>query len=235
MKTKSIIVPILLVTTILSLSACGNQAAPASIVTEAETELETNILESTETIESEIETESLEPTEESSTFAPETETETVLETETETADAVPYTVEPYSAELYATKTCNVRQAPTTDSDIVGSVPSGNKVTVTGKTTYKDKNWYKVNVNGTENEFISASLLSNTKPVPPKTEEKTNVGTVVTPGSNTTTPADEPEDNSPAATGQNTEPHELDRVVTNPDGSTTTIGWGTDPLDLPPRR
>lgn len=138
MKGKSIILPILLVPIILSLSACGKQAESVSIMTEAETEMETNTLESTETVESEIETESVEPTTEPSVSEPTTETETMLETatmsetESEIEDTASYTVEPYSAELYATTTCNVRQEPTTDSNIVGSVAYGNKVTVTGE-------------------------------------------------------------------------------------------------------
>ncbi|MDO5344406.1 MAG: SH3 domain-containing protein [Lachnospiraceae bacterium] len=48
-----------------------------------------------------------------------------------------------AATLYANDTVNIRIAPGTDADILGSLSIGEKVTVVGETS----GWFKVNVNG----------------------------------------------------------------------------------------
>ncbi len=49
----------------------------------------------------------------------------------------------YDATLYANDIVNVRQAPGTDADIIGSLNKGDKVTVVGETS----GWFKVDING----------------------------------------------------------------------------------------
>ena len=48
-----------------------------------------------------------------------------------------------SATLYANDNVNIRLAPGTDADILGSLSAGDKVTVVGETS----GWFKVNING----------------------------------------------------------------------------------------
>ena len=88
----------------------------------------------------------------------ETETEKTSETNpvdpqsaAELGNTTDYTA---SSMLYATTDVNIRTQPGTDSDVMGSLGTGNAVTVTGETD----NWYIVNINGTTG-YVSKAYLS----------------------------------------------------------------------------
>ena len=68
------------------------------------------------------------------------------------------------ATLYASDHVNVRLAPGTDAEIMGSLTPGDSVTVTGETS----EWFRVNINGNVG-YISKAFLVNTKPSVTETE------------------------------------------------------------------
>lgn len=181
MKRKSLY--ILAIAACLSvMSACGQQTETAAVVAEAETfaetessaEEETLIREESAPVEETEEPEDKEETEsEEETMSAEQEPESI-EPETVTGEAGEtelYTIEPMEKVMYTTTACNIRQMPTTESEIIGSAGYGAEITVTGKTTYNGKDWYKVSVTGAEEEYIRASLLSDSKPVPQSVESE----------------------------------------------------------------
>ncbi|MCD7735621.1 MAG: SH3 domain-containing protein [Lachnospiraceae bacterium] len=73
-----------------------------------------------------------------------------------------------SYTYYATDTVNLRSQPGTDSSVLGSVASGDAVTVTGETD----NWFIVSVGGTTG-YISKSYLSSTQPTAADTSGETS--------------------------------------------------------------
>jgi uncharacterized protein YkwD len=92
--------------------------------------------------------------------------ETIEESEAYTlSQAVSEKVNGYSIEdmadtsMFAKSSVNVRKGPSTDNDQVGSLSTGQEVTVTGLTS---TNWYRINYNGTE-AYVSGKYLLNEKP------------------------------------------------------------------------
>ncbi|MDO4332497.1 MAG: SH3 domain-containing protein [Eubacteriales bacterium] len=235
MKRKSLY--ILAIAVCLSvMPACGQQTETAAVVAEAETFSETESSAEEETLIRE-ETAPVEETEEPESIEPETVTEEAGETEL-------YTIEPMEKVMYTTTACNIRQMPTTESEIIGGAGYGAEITVTGKTTYNGKDWYKVSVTGAEEEFISASLLSDSKPVPQSAQgmsddqsdivvtqygvgRRTADGIVYTDPETGKTSVD----NSPAAMNPESIPEhksgEVIGTITFDDGTTVTASWGTE--------
>ena len=60
-----------------------------------------------------------------------------------------------SATLYASDNVNIRLQPSTEADIMGSLTTGDKVTVVGETSQ----WFKVNINGNIG-YINKAFLVN---------------------------------------------------------------------------
>ena len=136
-------------------------------ITETEIESETET-ESTTEIESETETESTTETENG------TEAESVIESssaemgttesvEDNTGDAEQntYTISDLDTTMYASKNCNVRVQPSIQNDIIGSLLQTQEIHVTGKVNEVD--WYRVSLSDGVEGYVSASLLSSTKP------------------------------------------------------------------------
>lgn len=131
-----------------------------------------------------------------------TETEAV-ETESETADDVTVTEETASPEeigiiemdaiMYATTSVNERKEPSTDSEKIGSLSTGEEVHVTGQT--KDEQWYRIEISGIDEGFVASQYLSNDKPIIEQPESQAPAETTPAPetpststgGSNTTAP------------------------------------------------
>lgn len=147
-----------MIISLLSLTACSNQA------TTSEPEPETQ----TETISTEAETEQI-------STEPETETTSLEEetTETEatkadeqlqseagqtTSEESNYTVTPMTATLYAQQAVNLRQGPGTNYDKTGSLSTNQSVEVTGYTDVASGKWYQLS-NGS---FVSSKYLSTDK-------------------------------------------------------------------------
>lgn len=151
-----------MIISLLSLTACSNQA------TTSEPEPETQ----TETISTEAETEQISTEPETETTSLEEET---TETETEatkadeqlqseagqtTSEESNYTVTPMTATLYAQQAVNLRQGPGTNYDKTGSLSTNQSVEVTGYTDVASGKWYQLS-NGS---FVSSKYLSTDKVV-----------------------------------------------------------------------
>ena len=70
-----------------------------------------------------------------------------------------------TAELYANDAVNIRLQPSTEADILGSLSTGDKVTVVGETSQ----WFKVNIAGNIG-YINKAFLVNTPVQTEQTEE-----------------------------------------------------------------
>jgi len=68
---------------------------------------------------------------------------------------------------YANTNANVRKMPGTDYDIIGSVNTGDAVTVNGLT---ESGWYQIDFNGS-NAYVSASLLQDEIPIVAETPDE----------------------------------------------------------------
>ncbi len=86
-----------------------------------------------------------------------TDDEDESESEDEDSELSSLTTYSSSITLYASTIVNVRQSPSTEADIIGSLSSGEAVTVTGETT----NWYQVNIGGGVG-YVSKEFLVSTK-------------------------------------------------------------------------
>lgn len=157
---KKRIIAFTMIISLLSLTACSNQA------TTSEPEPETQ----TETISTEAETEQISTEPETETTSLEEET---TETETEatkadeqlqseagqtTSEESNYTVTPMTATLYAQQAVNLRQGPGTNYDKTGSLSTNQSVEVTGYTEVASGKWYQLS-NGS---FVSSKYLSTDK-------------------------------------------------------------------------
>ena len=154
---KKRIIAFTMIISLLSLTACSNQA------TTSEPEPQT------ETISTEAETEQISTEPETET----TETETTETTETEatkadeqlqseagqtTSEESNYTITPMTATLYAQQAVNLRQGPGTNYDKTGSLSMNQSVEVTGYTDVASGKWYQLS-NGS---FVSSKYLSTDK-------------------------------------------------------------------------
>ena len=140
-----------MIISLLSLTACSNQATTSepepqteTISTEAETETET---ETTETETTETETEATKADEQLQSEAEQTPSEESN-----------YTVTPMTATMYAQQAVNLRQGPGTTYDKTGSLSTNQSVEVTGYTEVASGKWYQLS-NGS---FVSSKYLSTDK-------------------------------------------------------------------------
>ncbi len=67
-------------------------------------------------------------------------------------------------DLYASELVNIRQQPSTEANVLGSLQKGDKVTVVGETSQ----WFKVNINGNIGYINKAFLVYN----PPSNQSET---------------------------------------------------------------
>lgn len=110
-----------------------------------------------------------------------TEAQTTAQTTAQTSSAAAAgeaaTLQTYAQQstMYASDIVNVRSGPGTDSDIVGSVITGGKVTVTGETA----GWYQVSVNGVAG-YIRKDFLSSTQTATPSTTDPSSSASSGTP-------------------------------------------------------
>jgi uncharacterized caspase-like protein len=89
--------------------------------------------------------------------------------ETEVAAAVAplepvFEVEPYAAQLVATRNSNLRAGPSTEHDKTGNLGAGDPVTVTGKVQGRD--WYRVALADGGEAYVWAPLLGERPPPEP---------------------------------------------------------------------
>lgn len=76
--------------------------------------------------------------------------------------AVEFTVTPMDATMYAATTCNVRKGPDANAyEKINTLYYAKEVKVTGKVNEAD--WYQVSLDDGTTGFVSASLLTETKP------------------------------------------------------------------------
>ena len=155
---KKRIIAFTIIISLLSLTACSNQATTS----EPEPQTETISTEAeTEQISTEPETETTSLEEETT----ETETETTkadeqLQSEAgqTTSEESNYTVTPMTATMYAQQAVNLRQGPGTTYDKTGSLSTNQSVEVTGYTDVASGKWYQLS-NGS---FVSSKYLSTDK-------------------------------------------------------------------------
>lgn len=150
---KKRIIAFTIIISLLSLTACSNQA------TTSEPEPQT------ETISTEPETETISETTSLEEETTETETETTkadeqLQSEAgqTTSEESNYTVTPMTATMYAQQAVNLRQGPGTTYDKTGSLSTNQSVEVTGYTDVASGKWYQLS-NGS---FVSSKYLSTDK-------------------------------------------------------------------------
>ena len=144
-----------MIISLLSLTACSNQATTSepepqteTISTEVETEKET-----------ETETTSLEEeTTETETEAAKADEQLQSEAGQTTSEESNYTITPMTATLYAQQAVNLRQGPGTNYDKTGSLSMNQSVEVTGYTDVASGKWYQLS-NGS---FVSSKYLSTDK-------------------------------------------------------------------------
>lgn len=131
----------------------GKETLP--VVTEAVTETEMETQEETSVPVTEMSTEAV------TTEAETEETTTEAVTEAPTKPKPAYTFDELKATMYANQSVNVRDLPGKDGNKVGSLASGQAVTVTGQC--KETGWYRITFSG-GTAYVSDSLLTSEKPV-----------------------------------------------------------------------
>lgn len=180
MKKRIVVsLSIVITTSSLLMTACGNKNDTVSAMNNVSTETE-SIAESSTEIESSIEIETETQSETESTIETETQDETESNTETETSSVVgdekettetteidesgkegAYTITDMDITMYATQQCNIRKEPSIENEVIGSLLQTQGIKVTGKVN--EVSWYRVNLaDGTEG-YISSSLLTPTQP------------------------------------------------------------------------
>lgn len=186
---KMYILSLSLIITSSLLMACGDKKEVEVTAMENNIVIETETNSGTETT-TEIETE----TETKSETESETETESIPEStsvEEETTESIEdkagdaeentYTVTDLDETMYATQKCNIRIQPSIQDDVIGSLLQTQEIHVTGKVNEVD--WFRVNLSDGVEGYISASLLTTTKPTVQVTPSA--------PSSETVTPSDTP--------------------------------------------
>lgn len=142
-----------MIISLLSLTACSNQA------TTSEPEPQTETISTEAETEKETETTSLEEeTTESETEATKADEQLQSEAGQTTSEESNYTVTPMTATLYAQQAVNLRQGPGTNYDKTGSLSTNQSVEVTGYTDVASGKWYQLS-NGS---FVSSKYLSTDK-------------------------------------------------------------------------
>ena len=151
----------------VSVAACGNSAGAEDVTeaTELEALSEATELEAVETTEG-TEAAVVETTEDTETATEETgaaETETASEAGAESTAADTdngYTITSLNKTMYAKQSVNVRDLPSTDGSKLGSLSSGQAVTVTGQC--EETGWYRIVYDGATG-YCSNNYLTDTKP------------------------------------------------------------------------
>ena len=155
---KKRIIAFTMIISLLSLTACSNQATTS----EPESQTETISTEAeTEQISTEPETETTsleEETTETETEATKADEQLQSEAGQTTSEESNYTVTPMTATLYAQQAVNLRQGPGTNYDKTGSLSTNQSVEVTGYTDVASGKWYQLS-NGS---FVSSKYLSTDK-------------------------------------------------------------------------
>ena len=93
------------------------------------------------------------------------DTKTAVQKETQNAQAAQSGINAINATYYVTTDeLNVRSAPSSDSEVIGSLYKGEAVTVVGAVTKDgaDTGWYQILYNG-KDSYVSSSFLSQTAP------------------------------------------------------------------------
>ncbi len=159
---KKRIIAFTMIISLLSLTACSNQATTSepepqteTISTEAETE---QISTEPETETTETETTETETTETTETEATKADEQLQSEAGQTTSEESNYTVTPMTATMYAQQAVNLRQGPGTNYDKTGSLSTNQSVEVTGYTDVASGKWYQLS-NGS---FVSSKYLSTDK-------------------------------------------------------------------------
>ena len=152
---KKRIIAFTMIISLLSLTACSNQA------TTSEPEPQTETISTEAETEKETETTSLEEeTTETETEATKADEQLQSEAGQTTSEESNYTVTPMTATLYAQQAVNLRQGPGTTYNKTGSLSTNQSVEVTGYTDVASGKWYQLS-NGS---FVSSKYLSTDKVV-----------------------------------------------------------------------
>ena len=141
MMKKLLTMGAVLVLSLSLLAGCGNSEAD---VNETETKTENN---------ADVVVENEQP---SDVVEENTEIETEVETETTPA----YTFTDSDVTMYAKQSVNVRDLPTADGNLLGSLSARQEVHVTGQCN--ETGWYRIDYNGGV-AYVSNSYLVDTKP------------------------------------------------------------------------
>lgn len=162
MRDKKMPLSVIWITTVMLLAGgCGKQVEPVSAEpTETVKEVDTD-----KSIE-----EGLEESKESSEDEAAVEDNTVAEDEVIKDDGI---IPIDDTVMYATGDCNIRSGAGTQYDKVGSLSKGEAVTVNGKAeSDEDKLWYVIKTEDGSTQMVSASMLSENKPVTQTSSAKT---------------------------------------------------------------
>lgn len=188
MKKRTLSSLLSIAATVGLLTACGNSSdtavsamnvsttpAETSTVIETKTTIATETGETAATETASIEMGTITETEIQSETEMQSETESREEKEQEIKDESTdtFTVTPLNQVMYTQKACNVREKPSTEYGVMAYLDKSTEVKVTGKVNEAD--WYEVSIND-EKGYISASLLSDTKPAEQQATQNTNTDT-----------------------------------------------------------
>ena len=155
---KKRIIAFTMIISLLSLTACSNQATTSEPEPQTET-ISTEVETEQISTEPETETTSLEEeTTESETEATKADEQLQSEAGQTTSEESNYTVTPMTATLYAQQAVNLRQGPGTNYDKTGSLSTNQSVEVTGYTDVASGKWYQLS-NGS---FVSSKYLKDTQ-------------------------------------------------------------------------
>ena len=110
-------------------------------------------------------TENTESTEDTGSVTPDSgNTQTNPQPETQkpvTPSAPTYTYTELNKTMYVKSSVNIRNLPSAEGDLLGTLPKGFEVKVTGQC--KEPNWYRIEVTGGGIAYVSNNYLSDTKP------------------------------------------------------------------------
>ena len=219
-----------MIISLLSLTACSNQATTSE--PEPETQTETISTEAeTEQISTEPETETTsleEETTETETEATKADEQLQSEAEQTPSEESNYTVTPMTATMYAQQAVNLRQGPGTTYDKTGSLSTNQSVEVTGYTEVASGKWYQLS-NGSfvSSKYLKDTQVSTSTTTKPSTTNTNNTGNNNGGASNNTTsqPAQSSEEQtaSPSGSGDGSGSSRENRAGSTLDWSGTAGG------------
>ena len=212
-----------MIISLLSLTACSNQA------TTSEPEPQTETISTEVETEKETETTSLEEeTTETETEATKADEQLQSEAGQTTSEESNYTVTPMTATLYAQQAVNLRQGPGTNYDKTGSLSTNQSVEVTGYTEVASGKWYQLS-NGSfvSSKYLKDTQVSTSTTTKPSTTNTNNTGNNNGGASNNTTsqPAQSSEEQtvSPSGSGDGSGSSRENRAGSTLDWSGTAGG------------